>query len=446
MNIIGIFIDEHHGIQFTYYNNSGENLLINTNDMIYDNIMELTINICFYQNHCMDNISTIIQKFINLKKIKIIFSWSFVDFTELVLPIKQLKYLETISVDSPASHHSLVTFISEFLDKLDDIKLNINDNENLLIKIIDTLSNNNVLKHINICNIHHNEKKILHKILNLRNITELSLNFYDDADDNISYKNICDIIATSNHNLTSLSLCCVHDDEDLMSCFINSNIKDIHIIHFYNSTLRYSQKSLPELILTNKIVKTIRTNYMLNNHQNVVKLVDALKINDTLETLHLINSEFTNDSLLDIVKILNVNKTLKSIRMGIQTGKLSKHVIREVIKCLKNNHVLEQINGIIFNGHKRKMVNHSCEINKMINTNVNWQNIFFDKMEKNVYWKKNIVWSRSSKYLLLDFKKNVTQYLLCVKHKKYVVSSKYIKFWILDYMFFNYLVNAKLNL
>jgi len=434
--------------------------ILDVKTILYDEISELKISSYNHYGKIFNSIPFIIQKFVNVKKI--IFIHSICDIDCFAEPLSKLKKLQVVDIDVNITNYSKSSFLffSTFCNKLKKIKFVVYD-EISLVKYIDILSKSNTINEIYIiCKYPYrklfNVKNVIHKIFEIKYLVKLSFELNTKQPES-TYNDICDIIANQPHNLTHFSLIGNVTNIDLLSYFYNSNLKYINITS--NSYFSVSQESLPEIILKNKNLVSIHTNYKLNSIENVNNLCNALKINDTLEQLHL-PDDYINFSLYEIIETLNVNKTLKSIKLGKEKDTIQKYHYEKIINFLKNNRTLEEFIRIdVSSNYRERLITKLCMINRLINAPINWQYMFFDKMIINAYWNKNmtkristghykceLVWCESSKNLLLDFKKNVMMTILCVKFKKYIRPPKHIYFAILKYMWFDFLTHVKLTL
>jgi len=401
-----------------HFENKLEKRIIHTK---YDEILELKLycSTSCKKDNTINNIICIINKFQNVKKIKIVAFFNNLD--KLIIPLQQLKNLEYVYLNAYISDDSLVNFVDAFWDKLKGIKFYANYDENLLTKCIGKLCKSEKLEELKIIKFQINSDKLpnlFDDIINIKTLKILSLDTLSRECGNM-FKNVCEIISTHKHNLSHFSL---------NGATINS---------------------LPKLIATNKIITSIYTDYKPIN-TDITELVNALKTNNTLKKLRFSNHYISSASISQIIEMLNINKTLKNVKFGVVRNNLFNSVTSlKMISCLKNNHILEEFTE---DYGKYEPIDNLCIINKLINTPVNWQYIFLDEMRPNTYWSKYIgknqkemIWCDLSRNILLEFKKVIIQYILCLKYSKYIIPPKYIKFEIIDHMFFNYLVNTKLN-
>jgi len=430
-----------------------------------------------YHHDIMTKTGEIIKKFVNVRRLEIMKDfWSnkFTSISKWMKSLETLKYLEHIKINIEIYDDSLFNFINMFGKRLKSIKFKyIEQNKlknskthhkDLMKKYIDVLSQSTILESLEIRNACIKDKDTIDKILSIKTLKYLSLDISKESDVKL-FSYACNKIMTVNNNLKYLSLLCHHIsnfDDDLMQYFIDTKLEYLNI-YIEPNNMKLSHKFLPKVIMENKNLKKINLHYNLENESNVIALISALKKNTTLEEFYCYNYKFDRDIFLKLAfELFNKNKTLKRFEFGEDCNFGSDEQKKNMIECLKYNHVLQNFFDSEPYDDYEKMIHVLQKINELLDMPINWGYILCDIEKQNSFSPNCFTPHHKYKYsndhplyddcptwiklyvdLFNEFKIIINVYLLCLKRNNRIKIPKVVQFMIVDQIFVQFLIHKK---
>ena len=237
---------------------------------------------------------------------------------ELALAIDSNRHLENLSLQDNALCSSVTTVLQRLskLSSLETLDLQGNQlNENTAELLASVISNNNVLKSLNLCN-NSIGKGALQIAKALRHITSLRLL---NLGDNMLIKEVCNELAYAikcNINIESLYL---HDNKlqsfALVILQSLSTITTLRVLNMNNNQIgEKGGDALASVIKSNTGLKEL---YFSGNNlqRSVIKISKALQTISTIESLDLSNNNLTNEVGIELAAAIQSNSFLKQLHL-----------------------------------------------------------------------------------------------------------------------------------